>query len=70
MFPLVKQDEPNPTELFQIWLNLPRDGKMVEPHFKMLWSEDVPERRFTDSKGNETVVTIVAGDLATAAGRR
>ncbi|MFT6627320.1 MAG: redox-sensitive bicupin YhaK (pirin superfamily), partial [Flavobacteriales bacterium] len=27
-FPLLNRDEPNPTELFQIWLNLPRDSKM------------------------------------------
>jgi redox-sensitive bicupin YhaK (pirin superfamily) len=43
MFPLIHQTHKNPTELFQIWLNLPKRSKMVEPHFKMLWSESVPK---------------------------
>src|SRR3970282_2371391 len=38
MFPLREREAPNPTELFQIWLNLPRTDKMVEPYFTMLWS--------------------------------
>lgn len=42
MFPLLNQDSPNPCELFQIWINLPAAEKMVEPHFSMLWSEDIP----------------------------
>ena len=42
MFPLLKDNEDNPLELFQIWLNLPKKNKFVEPHFKMLWNEDIP----------------------------
>ncbi len=42
MFPLLNQDADNPLELFQIWLNLPKADKFVEPHFKMLWHEDIP----------------------------
>lgn len=42
MFPLLKTDADNPLELFQIWLNLPKANKFVEPHFKMLWFEDIP----------------------------
>ncbi|MEX0290347.1 MAG: pirin family protein [Flavobacteriaceae bacterium] len=42
MFPLLKTDADNPLELFQIWLNLPKAKKFVDPHFKMLWHEDIP----------------------------
>ena len=43
MFPLLERDRANPLELFQIWLNLPRADKMVEPHFTMLWRETHPD---------------------------
>ncbi len=42
MFPLLERDRPNPLELFQIWLNLPGSDKLVDPHFAMLWSHDIP----------------------------
>jgi len=42
MFPLLNTTEENPLELFQIWLNLPKSKKFVDPHFKMLWHEDIP----------------------------
>lgn len=67
MFPLVNQDSGNQTELFQIWLNLPAHNKMVDPHFRMLWSEGIPRRVFTDAAGGETEVVVIAGQLADAA---
>ena len=56
MFPLLKTDGPNPLELFQIWLNLPADDKLVEPHFTMLWDADIPHV----VEGGATV-TVIAG---------
>lgn len=58
MFPLLKEDAENPLELFQIWLNLPKNKKFSEPHFKMLWSEGIP---FVEKDGIK--VQIIAGSL-------
>jgi redox-sensitive bicupin YhaK (pirin superfamily) len=63
MFPLLDRAAPNPLELFQIWLNLPAEDKLVEPHFAMLWSEDIPRRVVTDTAGRTTEVTLIAGAL-------
>lgn len=65
MFPLLKQDGPNRTELFQIWLNLPRAKKMVPPHYKMLWAEDMTRTQHTDKQGKTTRITLIAGTLDT-----
>jgi quercetin 2,3-dioxygenase len=64
MFPLLRRDEANPLELFQIWLNLPAKSKMVAPHFTMLWSEAIPHRRFFDAEGRATELSCIAGRLA------
>jgi len=63
MFPLLKEDEENPMELFQIWLNLPARNKMVEPHFKMLWGSSIPKVKHTDAAGKTTTVEVMAGSL-------
>jgi len=63
MFPLLKTDQDNPLELFQIWLNLPRDKKMAEPHFAMLWSDTIPHYTHRDEKERQTVVEIIAGQI-------
>lgn len=64
MFPLLETDRPNPTELFQIWLNLPGAKKMVPPHFSMLWSHTIPHHIHRDPDGRATRVTVIAGELA------
>jgi redox-sensitive bicupin YhaK (pirin superfamily) len=63
MFPLIHTDRDNPMELFQIWLNLPRKNKMVDPHFKMLWRETVPTFVHKDVQLRETRVEIFAGHI-------
>lgn len=63
MFPLLKQTEENPMELFQIWLNLPKKSKMVEPHFKMIWAEEIPKFTDKDANGNEVNVEVLVGKL-------
>ncbi len=63
MFPLIKSDQENPMELFQIWLNLPKANKMVEPHFKMLWRDVIPNHQHVDSNNKKTNVEVIAGVL-------
>ena len=68
MFPLRHQDQHNPCELFQIWLNLPAKDKMCEPHFTMFWREHIQTVEHHDAQGLTTEVVVVAGQLADAQG--
>jgi hypothetical protein len=63
MFPLLSETAGNPLELFQIWVNLPKADKFVEPHFSMLWSERIPRLVFGGAGAPSTEVTLVAGEL-------
>jgi redox-sensitive bicupin YhaK (pirin superfamily) len=63
MFPLLDEHGPNTVELFQIWLNLPADSKMADPHFTMLWDGDVPHLEHVDDDGRRTSITVIAGEL-------
>ena len=66
MFPLVHADKENTMELFQIWLNLPKRNKMVEPHFKMFWRESIPNHIHIDSNNKKTIIEVIAGKLEKA----
>jgi redox-sensitive bicupin YhaK (pirin superfamily) len=44
MFPLLNSGEENPLELFQIWLNLPAAGKMVNPYYGMIWKIPIKDK--------------------------
>ena len=63
MFPLLSEEEENPMELFQIWLNLPKKNKMVDPHFKMLWGDSIPKYNYCDDNQLNTLVEVIAGEL-------
>ena len=63
MFPLLDEVEPNPVELFQIWVNLPAADKMVEPHFAMLWDEQIPRVEAAPGDGANATITVIAGTL-------
>jgi redox-sensitive bicupin YhaK (pirin superfamily) len=63
MFPLLKENEDNPLELFQIWLNLPAKNKMTEPHFKMLWGSQIPKYNITSQEGKKTLIEVIAGHI-------
>lgn len=58
MFPLINEEKVNTLELFQIWLNLPANKKMVDPHFKMFWNESVPRVQLTTG----AKIKIIAGN--------
>jgi len=63
MFPLLHQDKENPMELFQLWLNLPKKSKFVEPHFRMLWSDNIPAIKKADVNGKSIELNLIAGKM-------
>ncbi|RVU54638.1 pirin family protein [Anaerosphaera multitolerans] len=65
MFPLINQNSENTLELFQLWLNLPKENKLVQPYYNMLWSEDIPIIEEKDEKGKSFRVKVIAGDYKT-----
>jgi redox-sensitive bicupin YhaK (pirin superfamily) len=65
-FPLLDPEHPNTTELFQIWLNLPRERKLVDPYFTMLWADQIPTETVRDAQGRKTDIRVIAGRLADA----
>jgi quercetin 2,3-dioxygenase len=64
MFPLVHTDTENTLELFQVWLNLPKANKMVDPHFKMMWGSQIPRHNYADAQNKTSVVEVMAGSFA------
>ena len=62
MFPLLDEDSPNTLELFQIWLNLPPESKMVDAYFGMLWGEEIP----TINPADGVSVDVIAGTVEAA----
>lgn len=65
MFPLINNDKPNHCKFFQIWLNLPKKSKMVEPSYVMHWHEKIPII-YSDDK--LTKIRLWAGELESKVG--
>ena len=63
MFPLVDEEQSNPLELFQIWLNLPKAAKTAKHYYKMLWSESIPVLQSRDDQGRSIQIRIIAGEF-------
>ena len=63
MFPLLNKKQENPLELFQIWLNLPKKNKLVQPHFAMLWNDTIPSHNVKDENGKSIDIKVIAGKL-------
>ena len=55
-------------EMFQIWLNLPAQDKMVEPYFTMLWEDTIRIVDVIDDVGLHSSVQVVAGTFQEATG--
>ena len=62
MFPLIHTGQPNPLELFQVWLNLPASRKFCPPFYKMLWAEEIPVVTTLDEQKRSTRVRVIAGE--------
>ncbi len=59
MFPLIRQDQGNTLELFQIWLNLPKKSKMTKPHFTMFWNDKIP---VLNLENDQVRLSLIAGE--------
>lgn len=61
MFPLLRADDGNHVELFQLWLNLASADKFAPPAFSMIWADQIQRPVFRDENGRLTRVTVIAG---------
>jgi len=61
MFPLIDAHRPNPTDFFQLWINLPAAKKRADPYFSMSWNEKIPRvHTQTDGEG-DSLIRVIAG---------
>lgn len=63
MFPLIYDNKNNPLELFQVWLNLPKKSKFVDPYFNMLWKDSIPHIIKKDNSWNLIEIDIIAWSI-------
>lgn len=64
MFPLINELEENPLEMFQIWLNLPKVNKLVDPHYSMLWDEEISVINEKDMNGKSISIKLICGEIS------
>ncbi|PJI31658.1 pirin family protein [Acinetobacter pseudolwoffii] len=63
MFPLVHQDQDNPLELFQIWLNSSPEQKKQPADYKMLWREQIPHVFSANAAGPKADIRVISGQF-------
>ena len=62
MFPLLNTNKSNPTDFFQIWINLKSDKKRVTPNFSMFWKKEIPKINEFDKNKLKTEIELIAGE--------
>lgn len=61
MFPLIETDKPNPFEIVQIWLNMPKRLKMGEPAYQMHWRETIPVVPLAETNPAQNHLKVLVG---------
>ena len=62
MFPLLNTNKSNPTDFFQIWINLKSDKKRVTPNFSMFWKKEIPRINEFDKNKLKIEIELIAGE--------
>jgi quercetin 2,3-dioxygenase len=61
MFPLLKDNDLNTFELFQIWFNSSPEQKKQPADYKMFWREKIPTLKLTDDLGKSAQIRVISG---------
>lgn len=61
MFPLLHEDQENPFEIVQIWLNLPSHMKMLPSSYKMHWRENIPVVSLHPERPAQNFLKVLVG---------
>jgi len=62
MLPLINHEKPNPSEMIQLWLNLPKAKKRSNPFVSVAWYEDRAEKVCGEEIGKQAIVRVIAGN--------
>lgn len=62
MFPLLNEDKGNDFEIVQIWLNLPKNMKLVDPSYKMHWRESLPVVPLSTTNPDHNYIKVLVGN--------